>query len=383
VAAGVRRAQATWLARDLTNAPANIATPDWLAGQMAELAEAAGLDAEVWDADKLAEHGLRLVLAVGAGAADPPRMAIVRYDPGEAARGHVALVGKGVTFDSGGLDLKPAAAQETMKTDMAGAAAAFAAVLVGAQAELPLRITAVLPLAVNTVGAAAMRPDDVVTAYDGRSVEIGNTDAEGRLLLADALAYTDQVIAPDVILDIATLTGAARIALGTGIGALFTAEDWLAGVLGEAGDAAGERVWRLPLAQAYRRSVDSTVADTQGLTRGADPAHPFTGAGAIAAALFLQPFTGARTWAHLDIAGPARATADSALQTKGATGFGTALLVRALERLAEDWPAYCPHWPGPGGQAGARTRCGDGWRNRVRGGWGRETRNRHHDPVLG
>jgi leucyl aminopeptidase len=249
------------------------------------------------------------------------------------------LVGKGVTFDTGGLDLKPHTGLETMKTDMAGAAAAFSAVLAAADGGIPLRVTAVLPLAENALGAEAMRPDDVLTAHGGRTIEVGNTDAEGRLILADALAYTVQEIRPDAIVDIATLTGAARVALGSGIGALFATRDWLAERLCRAGSDAGEPVWRLPLVADYRSAVASVLADTQAAVRGADPAHPFVGAGSITAALFLEQFAGSGPWAHLDIAGPARAAKPRAGVSEGATGFGAALLVRALEGLAAAWRA--------------------------------------------
>jgi leucyl aminopeptidase len=337
IADGQRTARATWLTRDLANIPGNVKTPERLAAWIARLGAAAALDVEVWEPERLRAEGFGALLGVGGGSAYGPRLAVVRYAP-EGARRHAVLVGKGVTFDTGGLNLKPRAAMETMKTDMAGAAAAFAAVRSAADAGLAVRVTAVLPLAENAFGGASMRPDDVLTAYGGQRVEVGNTDAEGRLILADALAWTDAVLEPDAVVDVATLTGAARIGLGTGMAALFANRDGLARVLSDAGAAAGEPVWRLPLAPDYRAATASAVADRGATGRGADPSHPFTGAGAVTAALFLEAFVGRRAWAHLDIAGPARADKDRLGVTRGATGFGAALLVRALEALAQSWP---------------------------------------------
>jgi leucyl aminopeptidase len=240
----------------------------------------------------------------------------------------VVLVGKGITFDTGGLSLKPRPAMVAMKTDMSGAAA-VAAVLAGCRAAGVRRpVTGLLPLAENTVGAAAYRPGDVVTTYGGRTVEIGNTDAEGRLVLADALAYADARLDPDVLIDIATLTGSATQGLGRRHAALFTADEALAGALERAGAAAGERVWRMPLAADYAGAVLSPLADLRQV-----PADERLGGGAITAALFLQAFAGRRRWAHLDIAGVARADKDEHEVVKGATGFGARLLLRWLESL--------------------------------------------------
>ncbi|MDR3201866.1 MAG: leucyl aminopeptidase family protein [Bifidobacteriaceae bacterium] len=340
IAAARTAAWATWLARDLTAAPSNVKNPAWLADRIAGLAAAEGLAAEIWDERRLAQEGCGAILAVGAGSARPPRLAIVRYEPPEPAGrlSHVAVVGKGITYDTGGLDIKPRQSMESMKTDMAGAAAALAAVLGAARAALPLRVTAILPLAENAFGAASARPDDVVRVYGGATVEIGNTDAEGRLVLADALAYADREARPDIVLDIATLTGAARVALGTTVGAVFSNRDRLAEVIARAGEAAGEPWWRLPLAEDYRWRTRGATAQFDGAGRGlaAGPAERGAGAGggAITAALFLEHFAGGRPWAHLDIAGPARAAAATDLAPKGATGFGTRTLLRALAELA-------------------------------------------------
>jgi leucyl aminopeptidase len=331
-------AQATWLVRDLTNTPSNIKDPAWLAGQATELAGEAGLDVEVMEAGRLRKEGFGAILAVGQGAPCPPRLVVARYRPsaaGQAEGPHLVLVGKGITFDSGGLDLKRPEGMVTMKTDMAGAATVLAAAIGAARQRLPLAVTAVMPLAQNAFGGGAYRPDDVVRTYSGLTVEVGNTDAEGRMVLADGLAYAVRHLEPDVLVDIATLTGAQRTALGTSVGGLFTDDDALADLLAGAGDASGEAWWRLPLASAYVDQTHSPVADLDNATRGGRSLAAGRPAGAITAALFLRAFTaGAPHWAHLDIAGPGRAAKGDLLITAGATGFGARTLLRAARALA-------------------------------------------------
>jgi leucyl aminopeptidase len=238
------------------------------------------------------------------------------------------LVGKGITFDSGGLSLKPPDGMKLMKTDMAGGAAVMAALSALGALGVRAKVTGLVAAAENMPSGSAMRPGDVLTQFGGRTVEVLNTDAEGRLVLADALAYADLTMDPDVLVDLATLTGAARISLGTTIGAVFTDDDDLAGALASAGEASGDRLWRLPLVDEYRDLLDSVVADLANI-----PTGRHRGPGAIAAALFLREFSGGRRWAHLDIAGPARSTADDGETTKGGTGFGTRVLLRWLTGL--------------------------------------------------
>jgi leucyl aminopeptidase len=238
------------------------------------------------------------------------------------------LVGKGVTYDTGGLSIKPREAMVPMKTDMTGAAVALATVLAAANEGVAHRVTAVLPLAENHFGGASYRPGDVLTIHGGTTVEIANTDAEGRLLLADALAYADAELEPDVVIDVATLTGAAKVALGTQLGALYGTDDELVAALAAAGEASGELVWPMPLVDEYEEAVRSDVADLRHV-----PADKAIGGGSITAALFLRHFAGRRPWAHLDIAGPARAGADRHEVTEGATGFGARLLLRYLVDL--------------------------------------------------
>lgn len=325
-----RHAWATWLVRDLTSTPSNVKTPQWFVDRAGELAEAEGLDVTVWDEAALARDGFGGILAVGAGSASPPRLMTVSYTPfADADRAsHVVVVGKGITYDTGGLSIKPRATMVAMKTDMAGAAVALAAVLGASQARSPHRVTAVLPLAENHVGADSYRPGDVLTLRGGTRVEIANTDAEGRLVLADALAYADAELAPDLLIDVATLTGAAGVGLGRGHAALFSADDELVAVLEAAARRSGERVWRLPLVEDYLPALRSEVADLRQVPIEA------AGGGAITAALFLREFTGSRRWAHLDIAGPARAASAAHEVPKGSTGYGARLLLRFFESLA-------------------------------------------------
>jgi leucyl aminopeptidase len=323
---GRRRGWATVWARDLANTPAAVKTPAWLATQAARELRPLGVTVEVRDQHWLADNGFGGVLAVGAGSASPPRLVHASWRPRRARTGvHVVLVGKGITFDTGGINLKPGAAMKPMHTDMSGAAAVLAALATVARAELPVRVTALAPVAENSFAGASLRPGDVIRHVGGRTSEVTNTDAEGRLVLADALAYAVARLRPTVLVDIATLTGAMKVALGLGTGGLFASTDALATALTAAGKRAGEPLWRLPLHADYAPSLSSIIADADNA-----PGNP----GAITAALFLQPFTGGLPWAHLDIAGPARSAKDRGIVSRGATGFGARLLVRWIESLA-------------------------------------------------
>jgi leucyl aminopeptidase len=320
---GTRLARAAALARDLANTPSSEKDPSWLAGRAEEIGGSGGLDVRVRGEKDLAEGGFGGLLAVGSGSARPPRLIELSH-PGSGSGRHVVLVGKGITFDSGGLSLKPNEGMKTMKTDMAGGAAVLAAM--GALPELGVadRVTGLVAAAENMPSGSAMRPGDVITHFGGRTSEVLNTDAEGRLVLADALAYADAELDPDVVVDVATLTGAAKVALGLRYAALYATDDDLAAALAEAGDAAGEPVWRLPMPSDMRPAIDSDVADV------ANMARPGFGGGSITAAMFLREFAGDRAWAHLDIAGPGRSTSDEGELTKGATGFGVRLLLSWL-----------------------------------------------------
>jgi leucyl aminopeptidase len=318
-------AEGVLLARDLVNEPAGGKPPEVLAGIAADLS--ADIDAEIIEEDEARERGFGGLLAVASGATNRPRMVILRYEP-DGATSSLALVGKGIVFDSGGLSIKPAGAMETMKTDMSGAAAVYGAMQTIARLGLPIRVFGVTPLTENMTGGAAQHPGDVLVAYNGKTIEVLNTDAEGRLVLSDALALAAEQ-EPDLIVDVATLTGASQVALGMKIGAVIGNDDQSVEQVEAAARFAGEKLWRLPLEAEYRSLIDSTIADMKntGSRHG----------GAITAALLLEEFVDERPWVHLDIAGPARADKDEHYITKGGTGFAVRTLVElARERSAAD-----------------------------------------------
>ncbi|HEU5267761.1 MAG TPA: leucyl aminopeptidase family protein, partial [Jatrophihabitans sp.] len=305
VTAGLRNAAAVCWARDLANTRSGEKTPSWLGKQATRTLAPLGVEVKVRDVDWLTKRGFGGVLAVGGGSAAPPRLIDARWRPPAAPTGtHVVLVGKGITFDTGGLNRKTGTAMNTMFTDMAGGAAVLAALRLIAEQELPVRVTSLVPAAENSLSGSAYRPSDVVRHVGGRTSEIHNTDAEGRLVLADALAYAVRRLRPSALVDIATLTGAMKIALGVGTGGLFATSDELAGALSAAGAATGEPLWRLPMPAEYESTLDSAVADATNA-----PGPP----GGITAALFLRPFAGDVPWAHLDVAGPARADKDDGI----------------------------------------------------------------------
>jgi leucyl aminopeptidase len=316
-------AGAVALARDLANLPSLPKTPQWLAGEAARVSAGRGIDVRVWSEADLAEGGFGGILAVGSGSARPPRLVQLSYHPA-GARSHIVLVGKGITFDSGGLSLKPNDGMKAMKTDMAGGAVVIAVLSALASLGVPHRVTGLIAAAENMPSGSAYRPGDVITQYGGTTVEVLNTDAEGRLVLADALAYAAGTLAPDRLIDIATLTGAARVALGTTHAALYATDDALAAALVEAGQSSGDRLWRMPLADDYAPALASGVADLSHVATNGAPA------GSITAALFLREFSGGLPWAHLDIAGTGRSAENDGELSKGATGFGVRLLLSLL-----------------------------------------------------
>lgn len=316
-------ADATILARDLTNEPASTMTPDALAQRARDMADAHGLECAVTDERGLEERGFGGVIAVGKGSEQPPRLIELRHRP-DGARGRVVLVGKGVTFDSGGLTLKQLTSMAAMKTDMAGAAAVIGAMSALPRVGVSLDVTAIVPAVENMPDGGALRPGDVVTHYGGRTSEILSTDAEGRLILGDALAYACEM-EPDAVVDVATLTGAISIALGPRAGGLFSNDDALRAELEEAGRRAGQLLWPMPLIDEYLRDGESDVADRRN--------SGVSGGGAIYAALFLRAFVRRGVpWAHLDVAGMARSERDYDEVSKGATGVPTRALLTWLER---------------------------------------------------
>jgi leucyl aminopeptidase len=324
LAAATVVAEATCLARDLTNTHSARKSPRWLADTIVREAERAGLRATVRDAAALRAEGFGGILAVGGGSPHPPQLVELRHRPRGATR-HVVLVGKGITFDTGGVQIKTANGMLLMRKDMGGAAAVAAATIGAARLGLGVKITALLPMAENAISGDAYRPGDVVRHYGGLTSEIFSTDAEGRLVVGDALAYAARRLAPDVLIDLATLTGAQSVALGKQTAALYGTDDALVAALREAADAAGERVWRMPLPDDYESCLDSDVAD---LTNVEEPRQ----AGSVMAALFLRRFAGAAgdRWLHLDMSAPAWSATADGIAAKGATGWGVRTLLRFL-----------------------------------------------------
>ena len=314
---------AGWRSRALATVPANLKTPDWLARQAVEVGEAAGLAVTVWDEKRLASEGFGGLLAVGGGSVNPPRLIRMDYAPPGASKRTptVVLVGKGITFDSGGLDIKPSESMLTMKRDMSGGGAVIAAMAALRDVGCPVRVIGLVPAAENSVSGSAMRPGDVVTHFGGRTSEVNNTDAEGRLVLADAMAYAVSELAPTVLVDIATLTGAMKVALGQWTGGYFADNEALAGHMEAAAVESGEGLWRMPLVKDYEERVASKIADGDNAAGGA---------GAITAALFLQHFSGDVPWAHIDFASAAESPADRHEWTAGPSGFGPRLLLAWL-----------------------------------------------------
>jgi leucyl aminopeptidase len=326
--AAMRRGQiyaeaANW-ARDLVNMPALDATPDFLAQEAARMAEQVGLECRIWTKSQLEERGFGGILGVGAGSINEPRLIELEYRSGNGGK-PIALTGKGITFDSGGLSIKPAEGMETMKDDMGGAAATLAAMRAVGQLKPGIDVIAAIPTAENMPGGSAIRPGDVLRHYGGKTSEVLNTDAEGRLVLADALAFLAEK-KPAAIIDSATLTGAAMIALGTDIWAVIGSDRALITDLLEAGEEEGEPGWELPLWTEYRRKIESSVADVKNIGD--------RWGGAITAALFLKEFVGEVPWAHLDVAGTAFASSRERDWPRGATGSPARTLIRYIERRA-------------------------------------------------
>jgi leucyl aminopeptidase len=310
--------------RDLVNEPPSVATPRFLAECARRLAEGeASLEVEVWEPERMMREGLTGCLAVARGSAEEPRFIRLRHTV-EYPRRRIAIVGKGITFDSGGLSLKPAKSMETMKSDMAGGATALHAVSVAAAFGLPLEVTAYVPATENLPGGRAQKPGDVIRYANGKTVEVLNTDAEGRLVLADALLLAARA-RPDVLIDLATLTGAARVALGNLYACVLGNDQTVVDELLAASRACGEGLWQLPLIREYREDLKSGVADLRNVGGG--------DAGTILGALFLGEFVDGIPWAHLDIAGAAFADRELPLSPRGATGYGLRLLVEYLRSL--------------------------------------------------
>ncbi len=320
-AAGIAAAAAN-RARDLQSTPANFATPSFLAARAEEIAAAFdSVSAEVLGPEEIAAKEMGGLLAVSQGSREEPRLIVLRYAGGGAGP-TLGFVGKGVTFDTGGISLKPSAGMQEMKYDMSGGATVLEAVAAIAELELPIDLVAVVPATENMPSGTAIKPGDVITQYDGTTVEVNNTDAEGRLILADALAYARELGAERLV-DLATLTGAVLIALGSTYAAVVSNDDELAAAVTAAGEETGELVWRLPLHPEFKAMMKGTVADLSNLASKRE-------AGTITAASFLEEFVGDTPWAHLDIAGTAWDVGRE-YTGKDASGYGVRLLV-ALAR---------------------------------------------------
>ncbi|KGA13058.1 hypothetical protein GM50_23225 [freshwater metagenome] len=320
-------------ARDLIHTPSNIKNPLWMADQAREVARKNGLEISVLSGAGLKEFGgLR---AVGNSSPNPgPRFIHLTYTPKGGKNSsripHVVLIGKGITFDTGGISLKrPYDTMTAMKSDMAGAAAILATIGAVAKLGARVKVSALMMCAENALSGTSQRPSDVIKHYGGKTVEVINTDAEGRLVLADGLAFADINLDPDYVVDIATLTGAISLGLGRQYAAMYTRNKALAHTLTEIGERTGDRVWQMPLIDDY---TDSLVSDIADFNHTADKAH--YGAGSVTAALFLEQFVGQRQWVHLDIAGTARSESDSGENPKGGTGFGVRLLVEWLTSIS-------------------------------------------------
>jgi leucyl aminopeptidase len=317
--------EGTMLARDLINEPPSRMNPARLAEEALKVNKAP-VSVKVFETKELEKMGMGGILGVGMGGAVPPRLVELIYKPAKKAKKVIALVGKGITFDSGGLSLKPAQSMETMKDDMSGAAAVLGIFSVLGQIKPNVEVRGYMAIAENMPGGRAQKPGDVLKAYNGKTIEVLNTDAEGRLVLADALAYASAQ-KPDIIIDIATLTGACVVALGHLIAAVMTNTPALAKAIITAGEAEGEKFWELPLVKEYAPDVKSKIADLQniGKRRG--------DAGTIIGGLFLQEFVNGAQWAHLDIAGPSWTDSDGPLCPTGGTGNPVRSILHYLETL--------------------------------------------------
>jgi leucyl aminopeptidase len=325
-ALGATIAECQNVARRLSNEPANTLHPIQLASEARRIAKEVGLRCRVMDVTEMRKRKMGALLGVGQGSVNPPRLVVLEHAP-RAARRTVCVVGKGITFDSGGISIKPAGGMHDMKHDMSGAAATIGILRAAALLELPLHVIGIVAAAENMPGGEAYRPGDVLTSMSGQTIEIQNTDAEGRLVLCDAIHYAKTHYKPDAIIDLATLTGACVVALGSWTSGLFSNHEALRDTIRSAGDAVGERAWPMPMADEHREEMRSQIADLKNVSGSRD-------AGASTAAAFLSSFVGETPWAHLDIAGTAYTSKPGPCQPFGATGVG----VRLVTEVLQSWP---------------------------------------------
>ena len=323
-AEGVSVGVGVQMAKQYGDMPANLCTPKFMAEECMKLAGSLGLDVTVFDEKAMEKLGMGCLLGVAKGSHQKPRMVVIEYHGGKKDDTPVALVGKGLTFDSGGISLKPAKGMDEMKYDMCGAAAMIASIATAAAMKLPVNIVAAVGFTENMPGSSATKPGDILKSYAGKTVEVLNTDAEGRLVLCDVLAYTIDKFKPKCVVDVATLTGACVVALGNDIAGLFSNDEELAVSLMMAGDTAMDPVWRMPLDISFTKALKSNFADLANISDS-------RGAGACTAAAFLEEFVGDTPWAHLDIAG----VANKSGKEKGSTGRPVPLLINFLKDQAE------------------------------------------------
>lgn len=328
VLAEVKEAQtivaAVYLARDLVSTPANEMTPSILAVKAKEIARRNNVTCKVIDRAGMKKLGMNSLLGVAAGSKEEPKFIILEYKGGKKDKAPIVLVGKGLTFDSGGISLKPAEKMDEMKSDMAGGAAVMATIMAAADRRLPLNVVGLIPATENMPGGLALKPGDILKSYSGKTIEVVNTDAEGRLILADALSYAS-IYKPAAIIDVATLTGACIIALGEDVIGMLGTDEKLKGKINKAAQATGELVWELPLWDNYSELIKSDIADYK--NSGGRVAGTITGAA------FLSKFVGDYPWVHLDIAGPAWNSKDKPYIPKGASGVAVRLLVEYLRNF--------------------------------------------------
>ena len=332
LAHGVKRgeiiAKAVGLARDLSNSPGNDINPSYLAKTAKQIAKRTSLKCKILSRDDMAKLHMGCLLGVAQGSAQPPVLIMLDHAPNGAAETPVVLLGKGITFDSGGISIKPAANMEDMKMDMSGGAAVLGAMQALAELDHPRRVVGLVPASENLPSGEAVKPGDIIRAMSGKTVEVINTDAEGRLVLADALCYAVEHLKPERMIDLATLTGAVVVALGGQASGMMGTDEEMMAILKASGEHTAERVWQLPLYEEYSKQIKSDFADIRNVAASRE-------AGSIIGGAFLKEFVGEVPWVHLDIAGTAWTRASHPYITKGATGVGIRLLIDALEALRQ------------------------------------------------
>lgn len=326
---GFRLCESVFFARDLISSPANVATPSYLAKKAGDTAKKLGIKTTIIEKEEMEKLGMGALLGVSRGSSEAPKLIVLEYGGGKNKEQPYVIAGKAVTFDSGGISIKPSAGMEEMKTDMSGGAAAMGAIMAAASLKLPVNVIAIVPATENLPGGRALKPSDILTSMSGQTIEVQNTDAEGRLILADALTYAGR-FNPRVVIDIATLTGACVIALGNHASGLLGNNEGLKKELVKAGEETGERLWELPLWEPYKKQISSDVADMKNVG-GKE-------AGVITAAAFLDKFAAKYHWAHIDIAGTAWEKNGKPFIPKGAAGIGVRLIIRYLENTLSSPP---------------------------------------------